>query len=363
MAMTEREAMGRALELAQRGWGRVAPNPLVGAVLLRDGAVVGEGFHAEFGGAHAEVAALRQCDDPRDTTCVLNLEPCAHDAKTPPCADALIDAGVRRVVYALPDPDPVAGGGGARLAAAGVEIASGLECERAAALNAPFLWSRCRPDLPFVAVKVATSIDGFMADTDGSSRWVSSETAREWVHWLRAGFDAIAVGRNTAVVDDPALTVRGSVAPRVPPTRVVFAGGGDLPPDLALVATARDVPTMIFVRTGATEPTRTALAGSAATVHPADDLGKALRTLRGVGIESVLVEGGGTVVTALLEADLVDRLYWVQAPFWLGGGRAAFGHRTARRLADVRPWHVIERRDLGPDTLLVLDRELCLPEL
>lgn len=361
--MTEREAMGRALDLALGGWGRVAPNPLVGAVLLRDGAVVGEGFHAEFGGAHAEVAALRRCDDPRGATCVLNLEPCAHEAKTPPCTDALIDAGVRRVVYALPDPDPTAGGGAARLAAAGIEVAVGLERERAAALNAPFLWSRCRADLPFVAVKVATSLDGFVADDHGTSRWISSEPARDWVHWLRAGFDAIAVGRNTAVTDDPALTVRGPVEPRIPPTRVVFAGRGDLPHDLALLATARAVPSMIFVHAGETEPTRAALAGTGATVHPADDLGRALRTLRGVGIESVLVEGGGTVVTALLEADLVDRLYWVQAPIWLGRGRRAFGERAARTLADVRPWCVTERRDLGPDTLLVLDRELCLPEL
>lgn len=363
MPVTEREAMGRALELALHGWGRVAPNPLVGAVLIRDGAVVGEGFHAEFGGAHAEVAALERCDDPRGTTCVLNLEPCAHEGKTPPCADALIDAGVRRVVYAVSDPDPVAGGGGRRLKAAGIDIAVGMERERAAALNAPFLWSRCRADLPFVAVKVATSLDGFVADGDGHARWISSEAAREWVHWLRAGFDAIAVGRHTAVTDDPALTVRGPVAPRIPPTRVVFGGRGGLPADLALLTSARDVPSMVFVRTGETEPTRAALAGTGATVHPADDLGKALRTLREVGIESIVVEGGGTVVTALLEADLVDRVYWVQAPIWLGRGHRAFGDRTARRLADVHPWRVIERRGLGPDTLLVLDRELCLPEL
>jgi diaminohydroxyphosphoribosylaminopyrimidine deaminase/5-amino-6-(5-phosphoribosylamino)uracil reductase len=360
--MTERQAMERALELALGGWGRVAPNPLVGAVLLRDGIVVGEGCHAEFGGAHAEVAALQQCDDARGATCVLNLEPCAHDAKTPPCTDALIDAGVRRVVYAVPDPDPVAGGGGERLKAAGIEVAWGLQRERAAALNAPFLWARCRADLPFVAVKVATSLDGFLADSDGRSRWISSEESRDWVHWLRAGFDALAVGRHTAVTDDPALTVRGGVAPRIPPTRVVFAGRGDLPVDLTLIATAHEVPSMIFVRAGETEPTRVALAGTGVTVHPADDLGKALRTLRGVGIESVLVEGGGTVVTALLEADLVDRLYWVQAPIWLGQGQRAFGDRTALRLGDVRAWTVIERRPLGPDTLLVLDRELCLLE-
>ena len=355
--------MLRALELARGGWGRVAPNPMVGAVLLRDGEVVGEGYHAQFGDAHAEVQALASCDDPRGTTCVLNLEPCAHAAKTPPCAAALIDAGVSRVVYALPDPNPPAAGGGARMRVAGIDVAVGLEAERAAALNAPFLWSHCRGDLPFVAVKVATSLDGFLADRDGRSQWISGEPAREWVQWLRAGFDAVAVGRNTAVTDDPALTVRGSVVPRITPTRVVFGGAGDLPHDLTLVTTARETPTMLFVNASETEPARTRLAGTGVTVHGADDLGRALRTLKEVGVASVLVEGGGTVVTALLDAALVDRVYWVQAPLWLGQGRRAFGDRAARRLADAAPWSVTERRALGSDTLLVLDRELCLPEL
>jgi diaminohydroxyphosphoribosylaminopyrimidine deaminase/5-amino-6-(5-phosphoribosylamino)uracil reductase len=361
--MTERDAMRRALELALEGWGRVAPNPLVGAVLLRDDEVVGEGYHARFGAAHAEVEALASCDDARGTTCVLNLEPCTHAAKTQPCTTALIDAGVSRVVYALPDPNPEAAGGGERLRTAGIDVDAGLERDRAAALNAPFLWSHCRRDLPFVAVKVATSLDGFLADRDGRSQWISGEQAREWVHWLRAGFDALAVGRNTALADDPALTVRGPVVPRIPPTRVVFAGAGDLPPDSVLLTTARETPTMVFVRATETEPVRSELAGSGVTVHGADDPAKVLRMLRDVGIESVLVEGGGTVVTALLEADLVDRVYWVQAPIWLGEGRRAFGNRTARPLTDAGPWTVTERRALGPDTLLVLDRELCLPEL
>ncbi len=361
--MTERDAMRRALELALGGWGQVAPNPMVGAVLLRDGEVVGEGYHAHFGGVHAEVEALASCEDPRGTTCVLNLEPCVHAAKTAPCTTALIDAGVSRVVYALADPNPEAAGGGARLRTAGIDVEAGLEHERAAALNAPFLWSHSRGDLPFVAVKVATSLDGFLADRDGCSKWISGEPARAWVQWLRAGYDAVAVGRNTAVTDDPALTVRGPVLPRIAPTRVVFGGAGDLPPNLTLLTTARETPTMVFVSATETEPVRTALAGTGVTVHGADDLAKALRTLRGVGITSVLVEGGGAVVTALLEADLVDRVYWVQAPIWLGGGRRAFGDRRPRRLTDAAPWTVTERRALGSDTLLVLDRELCLPEL
>ncbi|MDH5549941.1 MAG: bifunctional diaminohydroxyphosphoribosylaminopyrimidine deaminase/5-amino-6-(5-phosphoribosylamino)uracil reductase RibD, partial [Gemmatimonadota bacterium] len=221
--MTDAEAMARALELARRGWGRVAPNPLVGAVLVREGRLLAEGYHAEFGGEHAEIRALGDCADPSGATCVVTLEPCAHHGKTPPCADALVAAGVARVVFALPDPDPVAGGGAARLRQAGIEVAEGVGRLDAAALNAPFLWSRLRPERPFVALKMATSLDGFVADRSGASQWISGPEAREYAHWLRAGFDAVAVGRGTAVADDPALTVRGSVAPRVAPTRVVFA--------------------------------------------------------------------------------------------------------------------------------------------
>ena len=167
----EREAMGRALDLALRGWGRVAPNPLVGAVVLQGGTVAGEGFHAEFGGPHAEVVALGAAGArARGATLVVNLEPCAHHGKTPPCTEALIAAGVTRVVAAIRDPDPAARGGAEVLRAKSLAVTFGVLAERAAALNAPFLFAHAQAERPFVALKLATSIDGRIADAHGSSR-------------------------------------------------------------------------------------------------------------------------------------------------------------------------------------------------
>jgi diaminohydroxyphosphoribosylaminopyrimidine deaminase/5-amino-6-(5-phosphoribosylamino)uracil reductase len=359
--MTEEQAMARALELALRGWGRVHPNPLVGAVLLKDGAVVGEGFHAEFGGPHAEVAALRACADPRGATCVVNLEPCAHHGKTPPCTEALIEAGVARVVIGLRDPHPAARGGLERLRQAGVEVALGLQAERCAALNAPFLWNTTRPERPFVALKIVTSLDGYLADIEGRSRWISGEEARAWVHWLRAGFDAIAVGRRTADADDPALTVRGSLVPRLAPRRVVFARSGRVRDDLQLVRTARQVPTVVVTEPAAQSGTLARLGRYGVEVLAAENLGHALAALKGRGLQTILVEGGSTLAAALLEHELVDRVYLIQAPRWLGAGMPAFAPRQGIPLDRAAPWVVVERRPLGRDTLLVVDRALCLP--
>ena len=236
--------MRRALELAWRGWGHVSPNPLVGAVLLRGDEVVAEGWHAVFGGPHAEVHALTSAGDKaRGATLVVNLEPCAHHGKTPPCTDAIRNAGVRRVVAAVRDPDLDARGGVELLKRAGIETHIGLLAEEAAGQNAAFLSTRLQTDRPFVALKLATSIDGRIADAGGSSRWISGPEAREYVHWLRAGFDAIAVGGTTALMDNPQLTARGGVAPRTPPVRIVFDRRAMLNLGVSLVQTAREVPT------------------------------------------------------------------------------------------------------------------------
>jgi diaminohydroxyphosphoribosylaminopyrimidine deaminase/5-amino-6-(5-phosphoribosylamino)uracil reductase len=299
--------------------------------------------------------------DARGATCVVTLEPCTHVGKTPACADALIAAGVARVVYAAGDPHPEAGGGGARLRAAGVEVEVGLERERAVALNAPFLFAQTTSDRPFVAVKLATSLDGFVADHSGRSRWISGTAAREWVHWLRAGFDAIGVGARTVLLDDPALTVRGAVVPRRAPTRVVFARRSLPSGDRQLVQSARAVPTKVFAEPAVARGAGALLSDSGVDVGEAEDLTGALRALRADGIESLLIEGGGTLVTALLEARVVDRVYWIQAPIWLGNGVRGFGDRSPMDLADAQPWTVTERTALGADTLLVLDRDLCLP--
>jgi len=333
---------------------------MVGAVLLREGRSIGEGWHADFGGPHAEAAALAAGGDARGTTCVVNLEPCAHHGKTPPCADALIAAGVRRVVIATRDPSSDARGGLERLRSAGVEVESGVCGTEATVLNAPFFCAQQRGERPFVALKVAQSLDGFIADLEGRSQWISGSEARDWVHWLRAGYDAIGVGRRTAVRDDPQLTVRGEVEPRVPPARVVFAGRGEVRGTLRCLAD--DVPGRMLL---VTHPDVAALRRAALPPHvnliPVADLSQALAVLRREGIGSLLVEGGGTVAAALLEADLVDRVHVVTAPVWLGRGTPAFGARAALLLGEAPRWETVERRALGSDSLVVTDRVLCLP--
>jgi diaminohydroxyphosphoribosylaminopyrimidine deaminase/5-amino-6-(5-phosphoribosylamino)uracil reductase len=359
--MTELDAMRQALDLALRGWGRVAPNPLVGAVLLKDGEVVGVGHHREYGAPHAEVEALSACDDPHGTTCVVNLEPCSHRGQTPPCTDALLMTGVARVVAAVRDPDPKAGGGVEYLRRHGVEVEIGVGREAAAALNAPFLWAHVRSERPFLALKVATSLDGFIADKWGKSQWITGEEARAHVHWLRAGFDAIGVGRRTADRDDPMLTARGTVLPRVPPTRVVFSPGGVLRSDIQLVRSADTVPTVLVTRSGSRQNAEHALAGSGVQILEAEGLEEGLEKLRDKGIRSLLLEGGSELAGAFLDTGLVDRIYWYQAPILLGEGLRAFPQRTAVELDQAHVWVPTERKTLGDSNLLVVDRELCLP--
>jgi len=359
----ERDAMRRALELGGRGWGRVAPNPLVGAVVLAGGAPIGEGHHAEFGTAHAEVVALRAAGErARGATLVVTLEPCAHHGKTPPCTEAILAAGVRRVVAAIPDPDAQAQGGLEVLRRAGVEVDVGLLAEEAAALNAPFLFARRRPERPFVALKLATSIDGRIADAAGQSQWISGLEARDHVHWLRAGFDAIGVGGQTALHDNPQLTARGPLTPRRPPIRVVFDRRAMLNPGVHLVETAREVPTWVMASLEAPATNVEVLEASGVRVFRPPSLAAGLVLLRAAGVESLLCEGGGALGAKLLVDGLVDRLYWVQSPVWLGEGSVpAFPGLPESTLGEAPRWVPVERRILGLDTLLVVDRELCLP--
>ena len=350
--------MDLALELAWRGWGRVHPNPLVGAVVLADGAVVGQGWHAEYGDRHAEPIALESAGDrARGSTLVVTLEPCDHRAKQPPCTEAIQRAGVRRVVAAIADPNPEARGGAARLGAAGVEIQLGLGRETAAAQNAAFLYRFRNSSRPFVALKLATTLDGRIADLAGHSRWISGDQARNYVHWLRAGYDAIGVGGRTARLDNPRLTARGAVSPRVPPRRVVFDPNGDLDPGLTLLATARETPTTVVAGPAIPEHLAARHERAGATVIRATSLEEALRTLRAEGVTSMLFEGGGRLAGALLGQGLVDRYYWVQSPLWLGErGVPAVAGLPSDPIARAARWTVVERRALGDDTLLVLDR-------
>ena len=350
--------MALAVSLAWRGWGRVHPNPLVGAVVLVDGVVAGEGWHAEFGDRHAEPAALELAGEKaRGATLVVTLEPCDHHGKQPPCTEAILAAGVRRVVAGMADPNPVAKGGAARLGSLGLEVEIGVARDAVAAQNAMFLHGFRTQARPFVALKLATSLDGRIADSSGHSRWISGEPARDYVHWLRAGFSAIGVGGRTARLDDPRLTVRGPITPRVTPRRVIFDAGADIDSRLTLVRTAGETPTTVITAGDAPNDRVDRLLAAGVGVIRAGTLEEGLRLLRGDGVGSLLVEGGGRLAGALLGLGLVDRYYWVQSPLWLGErGVSATAGLPSDPIARAERWTVVERRALGEDTLLVLDR-------
>ncbi len=238
--------MRRALELAHGGWGQTSPNPMVGAVIVRDDAVVGEGFHARYGEAHAEVVALRAAGPhARGATAYVTLEPCAHEGKTPPCVDALIAAGVGRVVYAADDPNPVARGGAARLRAAGIDVLAGVGDADARELNASFFHDFAS-DRPWVSLKLAVTLDAAIADGSATTSWITNDVSKRFVHRLRAGHDAVAVGMGTVRIDDPQLTVRESEAPRVPPARVIFSRSGRLPLTSTLARTVNEAPVIVL---------------------------------------------------------------------------------------------------------------------
>lgn len=359
--VTELAAMNRALELAWRGWGRVQPNPMVGAVLLRDDEVIGEGWHAEFGQPHAEMVALKQAGvRARGATLVVTLEPCRHRGKQPPCTEGIRRMGVRRVVIGASDPNPVAAGGALELAAAGIEVVRLNFLVEVRRQNPAFFHAFSetgRSRRPFVALKLATSVDGAIADRFGRGRWISGPEGLAFVHWLRAGFDAIAVGGRTARADDPALTVRGPVSPRVAPARVVFSSSGNLEGANRLLATAGEIP-VVLAGGQIPKERREALQQAGVDLLEAATPAETLRGLGARGMKSVLVEGGGRLAGALLAERLVDRFYWIQSPLWLGEGAIpAFEGLPGADLPDAARWQVAERRALGQDTLLVLEPE------
>lgn len=352
-AARDRAFMRRALVLARRGWGRTAPNPMVGAVVVHDDEILGEGWHAEYGGPHAEVVALEAAGQrARGSTVYVTLEPCAHTGNTPPCTDALVRAGVSRVVCAIRDPNPLAAGGAQRLEESGIEVAFGLEEADALELNAPFLHA-LTSTRPFMTLKLATSIDGALADATGRSRWLTGDASRRYVHRLRAGHDAIAVGAGTAIADDPSLTVRSGRRPRVAPARIVFDRRARLPMTSSLVRTAREVRTIAVVADASSGEAHS-LRGAGVQLVEAGTLDAALRALRGLDVRSILVEGGAELAGALLAEALVDRMIIFQAPVVLGAGaRSAFAHVPAYALPDAPRWRVVGRRTIGQDLMTV----------
>jgi diaminohydroxyphosphoribosylaminopyrimidine deaminase / 5-amino-6-(5-phosphoribosylamino)uracil reductase len=358
----DRDWMRRALELAPRGWGRTAPNPLVGCVIVRDGRVIGEGWHAEYGGPHAEVAALRQAGDAAaGATAYVTLEPCSHHGKTPPCTGALIAAGIRRVVFAAADPDSDAGGGAEVLRAAGIECVGGVEEAVAKDQNAIFFHSRSPVGAvrPFVALKLALSADAGIADAEGRAMWITGDEGRAETHRLRAGFDAVAVGIGTALADDPRLTVRGGVVPRIAPARVVFDRALRLPPTSELAATAGETPVIAVTAADASAAREASLtAAGVRVIRAPDGVERTLETLREAGFRSMFVEGGASIASEFLRADVVDRLYLFYAPLFLGPeGLSPFASLESPPIAEAKRWRRIDTQAFGADTLITLARE------
>ena len=345
--------MRRALSLAARGWGQTAPNPMVGAVVVRDGVVVGEGWHTRYGEAHAEVDALRAAGErARGSTLYVTLEPCNHHGKTPPCTEAILGAGVGRVVAAVGDPNPVAGGGADRLRANGVDVKVGVEEGAARELNAVFFHALER-DRPFVRLKVAVSLDGALADRTRKPGWLTGPGSRAEVHRLRAGSDAVAVGIGTALADDPLLTVRDMTPPRVPPVRIVFDTSARLPLSSKLVRSAREVPVLVVC--WAPDPAHAAaLEHAGVELLHAASLSHAMRGLRARGIRSLLVEGGAGLASAVLQEAQVDRLIIFRAPILLGGGSLnAFGAMPPATIDGAPRWRILESRRFGDDEMTV----------
>jgi diaminohydroxyphosphoribosylaminopyrimidine deaminase / 5-amino-6-(5-phosphoribosylamino)uracil reductase len=318
--------MRRALDLAARGTGLVSPNPLVGAILVRDGEVVGEGWHEGPGRPHAEVVALESAGDRAGgSTLYVTLEPCTHYGRTPPCAPRLIEAGVVKVVAAMGDPNPAVDGRGlAALRAAGIEVEVGVLRDRAARLNAPFL-KHLRTGLPHVTLKMAASLDGKVAARDGSSRWITGAEARAEVHRMRAAADAIIVGAGTAFRDDPSLTVRDAASRGRPPLRVVVDGRGIVPETHRLFSDG-GARTLVATTEGAPGWRRDAWRATGAEVLVLDDAGSALipleDLLRELGkrdVQRLLLEGGPTLAWEAVRSELVDEVVLFIAPILVGG--------------------------------------------
>ncbi len=356
--------LDRARLLARRGWGRVHPNPLVGCVIVRDGVVVGEGHHADLGGPHAEIVALEAARDAaRGATAFVTLEPCNHYGRTPPCSLALVDAGVKRVVFGALDPGVDSGGGAETLRRAGIEVVGPVWDDTTARAENPAFFHAARRGTPYVALKLAMTLDARIAGAPGANTRISGPEAQTEVHRLRSGFDAIMVGAGTARADDPRLTVRSVPRGRTPPRRIVLDASAGLSSEAALFADRDEAPVHVFTRRAAPEADMERLERCGAHVHPVSpgpgglDLEEVFRVCWETGIRSILCEGGARLGASLLRAERVQRFYLFLAPFTLGrGGVPAFPDDAARiRQETFRLACPPERH--GPDVLLILDHE------
>lgn len=338
---------------------------MVGCVVVRDGAILSEGFHQRFGEAHAEVVALEPLGDAKGATVYVSLEPCNHHGKTPPCAGALVEAGVTRVVYGASDPGAESGGGADWLRAQGVDVLGPLvSSERATAENPLFFGNY--GDRPFVALKLAVSLDGGIAPSPSRRMQLTGSDAQAEVQRLRAGFGAILVGGGTWKADDPSLTVRGSVTPRVPPLRVFLDRSGEFPVNAktfsadgvggrAVLVTELGRGDHLRGRMGDRVDVLEVPTREGANSQPRLDISAALKTLKERGVRSVLCEGGGTLAGSLLNAGLVDRIYWFLTPKTIGGAVTP----ALQGVVQESAWRLaFPPESFGEDVLSVFDRIL-----
>ena len=347
-----------AVAIGRRALGNAWPNPAVGCVIVRDGVAVGRGWTAPGGRPHAETEALaRARTAARGATAYVTLEPCSHTGQTPPCADALIEAGIARCLIARRDPDPrVDGGGIDRLGAADIAVEVGLCADEAEEGLSGFL-TRVRHGRPAVTLKLASTLDGRIATRSGESRWITGEAARRSAHMLRARHDAILVGAGTAREDNPSLTCRLPGLEDRSPVRVVVEGRRPIPATHTLIADAARIPTWTMVAESLAAERKEAYRGSGVEIEAVEpdaaenvDLAAALGVLGGKGITSVLVEGGGRIAAALLRAGLVDRLVWYRAGLAIGAdGLPAIGELGVDALDAAPHFEKIASRPVGDD--------------
>lgn len=363
MSATDQRFMALALSLGRRGMGRTWPNPAVGCVIVRDGRIVGRGVTAPGGRPHAEPLALAQAGAAaRGATAYVSLEPCAHHGQTPPCAQALVDAGVARVVAPLEDNDPrVSGQGFAMLRAAGIAVTTGVLSNEAARDHAGF-FLRNQMNRPFVTLKLATSFDGRIATATGESQWITGQLARRAVHAMRARHDGVMVGGGTARADDPSLTVREMGVDRQP-VRIVVSRHLDLPLMSRLARSAKDIPLWLAHGPAADPALHSAWEGIGARLFPCAlsggqlDLTSVLGALAEAGLTRVFCEGGGGLAASLLAADLVDELVGFTAGLAIGAeGLPAIGALGLSNLQTAPRFTLAETRDLGGDVLHIWRR-------
>ena len=353
--------MARALELARKGWGRTNPNPLVGAVIVKNASIIAEGFHHAVGSPHAEVDAFAHADaDARGGTLYVNLEPCCHYGRTPPCTDAIIRAGISRVVVAMPDPNPRVAGNGIRLLReAGIDVTVGILEREARQFNEIFV-KFITSNRPFVLMKCAMTLDGKIASVTGDSKWISSESSRNYVHALRDRFAAIMVGIGTVMQDNPTLTTRLASGRGKDALRIVVDSAGRIPLDANVITTPSNAG-MLLATTDALPAEKEAQlieSGARIVKMPAVgghvDLNALMSALHASNIDSVLLEGGGTLNAAALQAGIVDKVMLFIAPKLIGGEQAVtpVGGAGIARMADALRIHNLSVARYDDDVLI-----------